>query len=330
MLKLLQQRYCQREERDQQRRAGEAVSQEWRGWQCRCGGVGIRPGQGDCRFREDRLLHDSPARYDLFDSFLEMMLMDLLCEIGDGLGRRRQGCFQHGVLDISAAHFVLLCEGLEVDVGSQRRSGRMELHFPNLDALCFARQLEEDVGANAPFKGRIEVRGKIGGEDDDPGVPVELLQEHIDNTVRFALRAVVDGGGPTRCDRIGFVEEQDSLAFACGAEERSDIFRGFAHPHGLEFSVSDDQKPAAQGVRDGFSADGFAGARGAGEVEGEAKAGGVPFPKTPASEDQIVLCDLGHRRFQSAAGRGRQDDVLEGAARREGFDRGAAGRAEEA
>lgn len=55
----------------------------------------------------------------------------------------------------------------------------------------------------------------------------------------------------------------------------------------------------------------------------------MSFSKTPAAEDQIVLCHLGQRRFKSAAGRGGQNDLIEGAARRDRFDCAAARRAEE-
>ena len=50
----------------------------------------------------------------------------------------------------------------------------------------------------------------------------------------------------------------------------------------------------------------------------------MPFPKTPALKDQIVLCNLSQRNFKSAAGLGRQNDIIEGSARRDGFDRVAA------
>jgi hypothetical protein len=47
----------------------------------------------------------------------------------------------------------------------------------------------------------------------------------------------------------------------------------------------------------------------------------MPFPKAPALEYQIVLGNLGQRSLKSAAGRGRQNDVVEGSARRDAFDR---------
>jgi hypothetical protein len=53
----------------------------------------------------------------------------------------------------------------------------------------------------------------------------------------------------------------------------------------------------------------------------------MPFPKTPAPEDQIVLCDLGQRSFKSAARRRRKNDIIKTSARRDGFDRAAASNA---
>jgi hypothetical protein len=50
----------------------------------------------------------------------------------------------------------------------------------------------------------------------------------------------------------------------------------------------------------------------------------MPFPEAPVPEYQIVLCDLGQRSIKGAAGRERQNDIIEGSARRDNFDRAAA------
>ena len=50
----------------------------------------------------------------------------------------------------------------------------------------------------------------------------------------------------------------------------------------------------------------------------------MPFPEAPALEYQIVLCNLGQRSLKSALSRGRQNDIFEGPARRNGLDRAAA------
>ncbi len=55
----------------------------------------------------------------------------------------------------------------------------------------------------------------------------------------------------------------------------------------------------------------------------------MPFPKAPALKDQIVLCNLGQRNFKSATGHRRQNDIIEGPARRDSFDRAAARNAKE-
>ena len=65
---------------------------------------------------------------------------------------------------------------------------------------------------------------------------------------------------------------------------------------------------------------GLASARGSGEVEGETEAGGMPFPETPTLEYQIMLCNLGQRCPKSAVGRGRQNNIVESPARRDGLD----------
>jgi hypothetical protein len=105
------------------------------------------------------------------------------CGIGDRLSRRSQGCLQHCVLDVSTAYFILARKGFEIDVGGRRRPGRVQLHLPNSDTFRLAWQLEEHVRSDTSLECRIEVRGKIGGEDHHTGVPVQLLQEHIDHGV---------------------------------------------------------------------------------------------------------------------------------------------------
>jgi hypothetical protein len=59
----------------------------------------------------------------------------------------------------------------------------MQLHLPNLDAFCLPWQLEEYMCSDTSLECRIEVRGKIGGEDHDTCVPLQLLQEYIDHAV---------------------------------------------------------------------------------------------------------------------------------------------------
>jgi hypothetical protein len=46
----------------------------------------------------------------------------------------------------------------------------------------------------------------------------------------------------------------------------------------------------------------------------------MPFAETPTFEYQIMLCNLGQRSPESAVGRGRQNNVVEGSARRDGLD----------
>src|SRR5580704_13760185 len=109
--------------------------------------------------------------------------MDFLYGIGDWLSSRSQGCLEHSILDVSAAYFVVVREGVEIDIGGQRRPGRMQLHLPNLSALRLTWQFEQNVRSDTSLERGIEVRGKIGGEDHHTGVPLQLLQEHIDHTV---------------------------------------------------------------------------------------------------------------------------------------------------
>src|ERR1700733_12082337 len=55
----------------------------------------------------------------------------------------------------------------------------------------------------------------------------------------------------------------------------------------------------------------------------------MPFPKTPAFEDQIVLRNLGQRGFKSTAGHRRKNDIIKSSARHHGFDRSTARNAKE-
>src|SRR5262245_48905306 len=56
------------------------------------------------------------------------------------------------------------------------------------------------------------------------------------------------------------------------------------------------------------------------EVERERQAGGVPFAKTPAVEDKVVLRNLCKSVIQRAARCRRQDHIVERAARNDRLD----------
>src|ERR1700761_2002987 len=55
----------------------------------------------------------------------------------------------------------------------------------------------------------------------------------------------------------------------------------------------------------------------------------MAFAKAPALEDEIVLGNLGQRSFKSTPRRGRENDIIKSAARRDAFDRAAASNAKE-
>ena len=55
----------------------------------------------------------------------------------------------------------------------------------------------------------------------------------------------------------------------------------------------------------------------------------MPFSKAPVLEYQLVLGNLGERSLERVAGRRRQNDIVEGSARRDGLYRAAASRAKE-
>jgi hypothetical protein len=95
-------------------------------------------------------------------------------------------------LNVSATHFIPARQGLEIDVSSERRPQRMQLHLPNLRAFCLPWHFKEDVCTNPSLERRIEVRREVRGEDHYAAVPLELLQQDVYNAVRFALKAVID------------------------------------------------------------------------------------------------------------------------------------------
>ena len=107
------------------------------------------------------------------------------------LGGRRQSRFQDRIADIAAADLVLLRERAEIDVAGKRGQRRMHLHAPDLFAIVDLRHGEQDVRADPPLEGRIEIRGEIRCEDHDAVEPLELLQEHVHDGVAFALKSMV-------------------------------------------------------------------------------------------------------------------------------------------
>ncbi len=132
---------------------------------------------------------------------------------------------------------------------------------------------------------------------------------------------MIDRRRAARGDGVGLVEEQHGLLLPREPEDRRDVLRRLSHPHRLELGVADDQQPAAQRVRDRFGADGLAGSRRSGEVEGERETCRVPLAEPPAIEDEIVARDLRQRLVERPPRRGGQDDVLKRAARDDRLDR---------
>ena len=70
------------------------------------------------------------------------------------------------------------------------------------------------------------------------------------------------------------------------------VLQRLAHPHRLEFGIADEQQPAAERVRDGFSADRLACARRTSKVEGERQPGGIrsPSPQRLKMRSCCVTC----------------------------------------
>jgi hypothetical protein len=148
-----------------------------------------------------------------------------------------------------------------------------------------------------------------------------LLQENVDDRVRFALIIQRRLRRSPRRDRVGFVEQQHGVFFASQAEHRGDVLRGLADPHRFQFRVAHDQQTPAEHMRDRFGADGLAGAGRAREDERERHPGRVPLAEAPAIENQIVIGDLHQRLIQRPPRRFRQHDIRECPSRHDRFDR---------
>ena len=80
--------------------------------------------------------------------------------------------------------------------------------------------LEQDMGADPALEGRIHVGGEIGGEDDDAGEGLELVQEHVDHRVGLAVDGRLHRGEPPPGDGVGLVEEEHGVLPLGGAEHR--------------------------------------------------------------------------------------------------------------
>src|SRR5512142_316049 len=82
-------------------------------------------------------------------------------------------------------------------------------------------------------------------------------------------------------------------------------------------------------MSDGFGADGLACPRRTGEVEGQRQPGGMPFPKAPAVENEIVLRHLRQGGVERSPSSWRENHIVEGPARHYRFDGTASGYAEQ-
>ena len=155
---------------------------------------------------KQRLAHRTLAGDYLANAVLEVALMKRLRRIGARLGCGRQRRLEHGVPDIAAAHGIFFSKRPKVHVIGQRRQCRVHLHPPDLLAFVHGRHLEQHVGADAPLERRVEVCRKIGREDHHAAKRFELLKQHVDHEVTFALERL-PGGRSLRRDGIGLVEK---------------------------------------------------------------------------------------------------------------------------
>ena len=155
-------------------------------------GEKVRLRQHEWLPRKQRLPHHPLAGNHFLDARLKVVLVNPFRRIGTGFRRGGKRSLQHRVPDVAAAHLVAAGQRLEIDVGRERRPRRMQLHAPNLRAFGLPRHLEQDVCPDASLECRIEVRREVRGEDHHAVVPLELLQQHADDGVRFALKPVID------------------------------------------------------------------------------------------------------------------------------------------
>src|SRR5262245_57362188 len=180
----LEQRECERYQRDHQRSSTqrEGVSDKTRS--CNAGQRTTNH-QWWLLVGKERLLHDAFCRNDVGDARLEVPLMDSLRRVGPGLRRRGDGGLQDGIADVPAAYWIFLRKREEVHVWSKRCACRMHLDTPDLLAFHGTRHFEQDVHADAAFERRVEISGQIRGEDDDSVVPLQFLEQHADNRIRL-------------------------------------------------------------------------------------------------------------------------------------------------
>ena len=196
----------------------------------------------------------------------------------------------------------------------------MQLHLPDPLPLLRIGHLEQNVGANAPLERGVHVRGQIGREDDDTREGLELVEEHVDDRVGFALHRCLHGREPPAGDRVGLVEEEHRVLPLGRPEHRRHVLGGLAHPARLELGIAHHQQPPIEGVRQRLGADGLPRSRRAGEVERQAQAGVVPLGETPLTENEIVLSHQGEGVVQRAKRPLGEDHVVEGPAGLDSLD----------
>ncbi len=167
------------------------------------------------------------------------------------------------------------------------------------------------MGADSPLERRIDVGREVGGEDDDAGKGLQLVQQDVDDRVGLALVRHAHRREPPTGDRIRLIEEQDRILPLGRAEDGLHVLGRLTDPARFELGVAHDQQPLVQRVREGLGTDRLARAGRTGEVECQSESGRMPLGQPPLMEDQIVLPNQRQRVIERAQGGLGQDDVVE-------------------
>ena len=167
-----------------------------------------------------------------------------------------------------------------------------------------------DLEHDATFKGFVHVLFEIGGEDGDPFVSFDELEEDVDVHVGVAVVGVLDLGAFGE-DAVGFVKEEDAGVGARALEDAVEVFFGFADVFVNDGGDVDAQETKAQGRCDDLGGEGFAGARFAIEEAGDAESAANATGQLPIAQDAVALHDGVADGVDLSAGVLIEDEIVE-------------------
>lgn len=222
--------------------------------------------------------------------------LDCLLQIGLGDHRlpfpRGGDCRRKdGVCDVASADTVI--GGGQISKVCLTRHLVRDIQAPEPFSEGLVRQVKLNVEFDPAQKSRVKVLYKVGGEQDDPLITVEQVEQHRAGLIYTDVGGRSHVGNALAQEGIGFIEKDNSLLFLCCAEQITEVFRGFPHIFGFDLSIIHTDQRHRDSLGNGMGPHRFPGSRRPVQIDGQTELLWEPLSQSPCFKEERPILKIG-------------------------------------